>query len=239
MMKKFLGILILGLLLQGCATSDKIISSGKVYKDMSKSELQDAFMFSLPGEDPFIPGGGSEFIVGNNIEILWGKSRNQFYVFKNVSEQNSCGIVLCKIGNGTLESWHSSLNDARDSIKSKTKIKAKSQKDTKSSKSKTTNKIKKTPSTPNDIQEKRRKLIDKFIGYNIIEKVEIPGSLPRVWVTTKFFMTTFSEKKTLMNLIYSYYYTKNPKYDIVRIFDNMTGKSIGSYSPIYGLKIKY
>jgi len=86
-MKKLLWILVLGLFLEGCATTEKIISDNKVYKDMSKSDLQDVFIFSYPGDDPFIPGGGSEFFSDKNIEILWGESKNQFYVFKNVSEQ--------------------------------------------------------------------------------------------------------------------------------------------------------
>ena len=239
-MKKLLGIVVLGLLLKGCATSENIISKNKVYKDMSKSELQDAFVMSFPGDDPFIPGGGSEFFSDKNIEILWGESKNQFYVFKNVSEQKSCGFVLCKVGNGTLESWHISLSDARDSIKPKTETKAETQKTSKPIKNKTVNKIEnKSTATDND-QAKRKEIIDKMINtYHIVEKIEIPGSLPRVWVTPQFHLLTFSDKKTFIHLIYSYYYTKNPKYDIIKIFDNITGKSIGTYTPSIGLKIKY
>ena len=84
-----------------------------------------------------------------------------------------------------------------------------------------------------------RKNIDELINkHYIFEKIEIPGSLPRAWVTTNFHLLTFSEKKTFMHLVYSYYYTKNPKYDYVRIFDNITGKSIGYYKPPT-LKINY
>ena len=229
--------MVLGLLLEGCATTEKIISDNKVYKDMSKSELQDAFVMSFPGDDPFIPGGGSEFFSDKNIEIIWGESKNQYYVFKNVSEQKSCGIVLCKVGNGTLESWHISLSDARDSIKTKTKTDTK--KTSKTIKKNTTNKIENKKSTTSSDQAERKKLIDELINkYYIFEKIEIPGSLPRAWVTTNFHLLTFSEKKTFMHLVYSYYYTKNPKYDYVRIFDNITGKSIGYYKPPT-LKINY
>ena len=88
---------------------------------MSKDELHRALMLSYPGDDPFIPYGGSEFIASRNIEIIWGESKNQFYVFKNVSNPvSSCGLIYCKIGNGILESWHISLGDARNSIKAKT-----------------------------------------------------------------------------------------------------------------------
>ena len=119
MIKKLLGIVVLGLLLSSCATTDSIISSGKVKKNISKSELSDAFITSYPGEDPSIPGGGSEFFSEINFEIIWGSNKNKFYVFKNVSEPISCGIILCKYGNGTLETWHSSLKDARASLPKK------------------------------------------------------------------------------------------------------------------------
>jgi len=92
----------------------------------------------------------------------------------------------------------------------------------------------------NNDQAKRKELIDKMINeYHIVEKIEIPGSLPRVWVTPQFHLLTFSDKKTFIHLIYSYYYTKNSKYDIIKIFDNITGKSIGTYTPSLGLRIKY
>ena len=118
-MKKLLGIVVLGLLLSSCATTDSIVSSGKIKKNISKSELSDAFITSYPGDDPLIPGSGSEFFSESNSEIIWGSSKNKFYVFKNVSEPVSCGIILCKNGNGTLESWHNSLNDARASLPKK------------------------------------------------------------------------------------------------------------------------
>jgi len=154
--------------------------------------------------------------------------------------KKSCGIVLCKVGNGTLESWHISLGDARDSTKPKTETKAETQKTSKPIKNKTVNKIENKSTTTDNDQAKRKEIIDKMINtYHIVEKIEIPGSLPRVWVTPQFHLLTFSDKKTFIHLIYSYYYTKNPKYSIIKIFDNITGKSIGTYTPSLGLRIKY
>ena len=119
-MKKFLGILVLGLLLTGCSAKT-IISSGKIYKGMSKDELQLALAYAYLDDNPFVPDGGSEFNASRNIEIIWGVSKDQFYVFKNVTNpKSSCGLIYCKIGNGILESWHISLVDARNSIKAKT-----------------------------------------------------------------------------------------------------------------------
>ena len=55
-----------------------------------------------------------------------------------------------------------------------------------------------------DDQAKRKALIDDMINkYHIVEKIEIPGTLPRVWVTPQFHLLTFSDKKTFILLIYS------------------------------------
>ena len=90
-----------------------------------------------------------------------------------------------------------------------------------------------------DDQAERKKLIDSLINKNsIFEKIEIPGLVPRVWVTPKFRLLTFSEKKAFIHLVYSYYYTENSDYDAVLIFDSMTGKEIGGYMPPYELNLK-
>lgn len=124
-MNKLLGIVALGLLLSGCATTESIVSSGKIKKNLSKSQLQAAFIASYPGDDPFIPGGGSEYYSEIDTEIIWGENIKKYYVFRFVSEPVSCGILLCKVGNGTLESWHNTLDLARASLPKKEKIKVK------------------------------------------------------------------------------------------------------------------
>jgi hypothetical protein len=116
-MKKLILISFFSLLLGGCISSQNILSEGKLNKGMSKSELRNILLFSYSGDDPFILGGGSEWFSSQNKEIVWGEKRNIFFVFKNVSEQISCGILLCKNGNGTLDFWHSNLVEARDSAK--------------------------------------------------------------------------------------------------------------------------
>ena len=120
-MKKLLGVVVVFLLLVGCATTESIVSSGKIKKNISKSQLQDAFLVSYPGDDPFIPGSGSEYYSDIDTEIIWGENIKKYYVFRYVSEPVSCGILLCKLGNGTLESWHNTLDEARASLPKKEK----------------------------------------------------------------------------------------------------------------------
>ena len=117
MMKNFLRILVLGLLLSGCSTTSSVVSGDTLKINMSKYELNEKFFMLYPGDDPFVYGGGSELYSDINKEIIWGANKNQFYVFRGVSEPVNCGIIMCnKIGNGTLESWHNTLESARASI---------------------------------------------------------------------------------------------------------------------------
>ena len=52
-MKKFIFILVLGLL-TSCVTGESIVSSGKIYKGMSKQQLQDVLL-KLVENDATIP----------------------------------------------------------------------------------------------------------------------------------------------------------------------------------------
>lgn len=133
-MKKFLELLIIAFFFNSCATTESIVSSGKIKKDLSKSQLQDAFYVSYPGDDPFIPGSGSEYYSEIDTEIIWGENIKKYYVFKFVSEPVSCGILLCKLGNGTLESWHDTLDQARASLPKKKKQRINNSSSTQSSK---------------------------------------------------------------------------------------------------------
>lgn len=105
---------------------------------MSKEDLRSVFLTSYPGEDPTLPGAGSEYFSNASKEIIWGKNKKQFYVFKNVSNPMSCGVFLCSLGNGTLDAWFYTLAAAREEV---------GKKNTSSNKS---NVIKKSNSYDND-----------------------------------------------------------------------------------------
>lgn len=115
-MKNLFILIILTFFLNACASNQSIVSSGKIKVNMTKSELQDALVFSYPGDDPFIPGGGSTYVMENTAEIIWGENANTYYVFGYVSETVSCGVLLCKLGNGALLSWHDTFDQARASL---------------------------------------------------------------------------------------------------------------------------
>ena len=100
----------------GCATSQSLISEGKVYQGMSKTSLRNILLDVYPNEDPFVPNSFSEYNSSKKKEIISGSSKNLFYVFKDVYKPTVCGILLCKYGDGSLVSWHYSLTSARASL---------------------------------------------------------------------------------------------------------------------------
>ena len=116
-----ISLLILILFVFGCATGTSIVSSGSIYQGMSKQKVRSELLSSYPGDDPFINGRGQDYRKSDNKEIIWGSSGKVYYVFKDVTIPHSCGLILCNNGNGTLESWHYTLSDARNSIKIKDK----------------------------------------------------------------------------------------------------------------------
>lgn len=116
MCKKILFLIIISILTFGCATTDSLISEGKVYSGMSKTSLRNLLLDVYPNEDPFIYGSFSEFDYSNNIEIISGSNRNVFYVFKDVKTPVKCGLIICKYGDGKLLSWHYSINSARTAL---------------------------------------------------------------------------------------------------------------------------
>lgn len=85
-------------------------------------------------------------------------------------------------------------------------------------------------------QALRREAIDDLIKRGVFEKVETPGSLPRVWVRPLFYALDFDQKATVLNVVYGYYH--EDKTSMVRVFDSKTGKEVGTYSLTLGLEMR-
>ena len=83
-------------------------------------------------------------------------------------------------------------------------------------------------------QRQRKDLIDNLVSRGVFHKVEVPGTLPHVWVTPVFRALNFDDKQTFVSVVYAYY----APVDLVVIKDSLTGHRIGSYSPQLGLRIE-
>jgi len=91
-----------------------------------------------------------------------------------------------------------------------------------------------TPQVDQELQQKRYDLIQDLIAQGIFSKVEVPGSLPHVWVTPMFHALNFDDKEAFIGVVFAYYIAVNPEYDIVALYDNKTGKEIGVFAEVYG-----
>ena len=111
-----LSIISLVFLISGCTTTAGIVNSGAVRVGMSKGQLRDAFLPAAAWEDPFY-SGGAQYDSPSQTEIIWADSRTYFFVFSNVTRPKG-GVAGSRSsdGNGTLRSWHSSLNLAQSSV---------------------------------------------------------------------------------------------------------------------------
>lgn len=114
-MRNFLLIFLL-LFLLSCTTGEKLISSGKIQKGLSKQDMRGKFMSSTLSEDPFLPEGGRLYFSNTKTEIVYPSSKSYFYVFTNVFKPIKCGNWVCDLGNGYYDSWHVSIPAARKYI---------------------------------------------------------------------------------------------------------------------------
>ena len=155
-------LIILLLFIFSCTTGEKLISSGKIQKGLSKKDMRGKFMSSTLSEDPFLPEGGRLYFSNTKTEIVYPSSKSYFYVFTNVFKPMKCGNWACDLGNGYYDSWHVSIPAARKYIdetygnKKKILIKKKNEELPKISQPKSSKKI-----------DKLQVLINKFENGNL------------------------------------------------------------------------
>ena len=86
------------------------------------------------------------------------------------------------------------------------------------------------------LQDRRKKIMDEMVSGGVAERIENPAGEPFVYVMSAFYGLTFEEQASLMNVIWSYYITKDRNAKVVTIYDNDSGQQVGSYSQA-GLKM--
>ncbi|MEE9346183.1 MAG: hypothetical protein V3U88_11310 [Methylococcales bacterium] len=84
--------------------------------------------------------------------------------------------------------------------------------------------------TSSEKQVVRERLINQLKETGAINKIEISGSLPYVYIGKQFKKLENHEKETMMSTISDYYYTLNKKTTMVIIKDPNTNKRIGKYN---------
>ena len=80
------------------------------------------------------------------------------------------------------------------------------------------------------VQMERKKIIEDLIREGIFQKIEMPGSLPRVWVRPSFYLLEFDRKEKILNIIYAYFFDGTRGSDCIKLIDSLSGKDVGLYS---------
>ena len=92
------------------------------------------------------------------------------------------------------------------------------------------------------LQQERKEFIDKLIQDRIFQKIDTPGTVPRVYVLPAFYTLTFNEKTSVIVVCYAYIYGL-PKGDLkgfsepIWLYNTMTNKNVGSFSATWGLDL--
>ena len=128
---KAIGIIILGILICNVtfAKDPGWIKKGKLKIGMSAAEVGHILYWSAPWDDkrnPTSKGCINEYYKESKQEILIPRSKDMYYVFKDVTLPTTVGEKGCELGNGTLQAYTYSHADALALIEAKKTIKKKS-----------------------------------------------------------------------------------------------------------------
>jgi S1-C subfamily serine protease len=108
-MKKLFGIIVLGLLMSGCSTTQEVMEN-KVRVGDTQQKVRNSFVMAGMSNDPWIDGCFREFFPDNKTQIIASREKDVWLVFKNVNwPQTKCG----KVGDGTLAGYFTNYSEAK------------------------------------------------------------------------------------------------------------------------------
>ncbi len=85
-----------------------------------------------------------------------------------------------------------------------------------------------------DIQQKRLAFVKNATAIGFISGIEDTSPVTRVKVGEKFISLPSGEQEDILNVVWAYYKTEDPKKNAVLVIDQKSGKEIGEYSPAQG-----
>ncbi len=87
-------------------------------------------------------------------------------------------------------------------------------------------------------QAERHALIDEAIRLGVFAKVIRHGeAMPEIWTGKAFQGVEFDTKKNTASVVYAFYFDGNRSSDFVNIIDGRTGKDIGQFDSVWGLRL--
>ena len=109
--KYFIGLLFL---LTACASGSSLVEKNVIKPGMTKLDLNFVLAYRSFWDQVAVPLAYREYFVEQKKEILAPDKKNKdiYYVFKNVYKPMTCGWLLCKEGDGTLEKTFTNYTQA-------------------------------------------------------------------------------------------------------------------------------
>ena len=116
----FIGLLFL---LSACASGSSLVEKNIIKPGMTKLDLNFTLSYRSFWDQVSVPTAYREYFVEQRKEILAPDKKNIdiYYVFKNVNQPMTCGWLLCKEGDGTLEKTFNNYTKAVKFVTGKNK----------------------------------------------------------------------------------------------------------------------
>ena len=122
-MKKLLGIMVLGLLLQGCSaytvgkpSVTEVIKLGSTKNSTCKFYFRSKEFLTTHVLCNYLTQKNYEYDMVNRTELIWNGVSEVFFIFENVNVPLSCSMKrlgICKFGDGTLRKITFNITEAR------------------------------------------------------------------------------------------------------------------------------
>ncbi len=88
-------------------------------------------------------------------------------------------------------------------------------------------------------QEQRKGRVEKLISDGILQKVTAEGLTFQMWTRSPFYAFDYDAKTVVCEIVYTYCMASDDLWGpTLDLRDSYTGKSIGTYSPLGGLKVR-
>lgn len=88
------------------------------------------------------------------------------------------------------------------------------------------------------MQAERKAFIEKLQGMGLFGKVDCLDRIGYLWVTPAFSALSFDDKQSFAGVAHAYCFDGSTISETVFVKDDRTGKNIGTFSLMTGLKMK-
>ena len=88
------------------------------------------------------------------------------------------------------------------------------------------------------MQKGRQELLGKLMGEKVFTKYEAGTTgTARAYVAPRFYTLDFDQKQNFVGVVFAYYFDGAGNFDMVRLIDSRTNKTVGSFTQETGLKL--